>query len=477
MPGLIKQTLLFMPAQLLGPLFQFIAAIVWTHWLDPAGYGALMLIIAAQELAFQIVFFWWSFYALRYLPSFATAEQKARFARTEAGILFAGSFAQAIGLALSLAVLVPEPSPMLIVVGSLFGLTRSLLNHAAERARAQGQILAYTIAQVAGPVLGFILAYGLLRLVLADSVSILAGYALIQALALVVTWRICAIRLWPGKPDMIMIRAALRYGLPLLASGITTWISLNGIRIVVERFGGAVELGLLSVPWGVGQRVASVAAMLVAAAAFPLAVRLVVSGEKDKALSQLALNGAMLIAILVPTAVGLIVLSEPAVRLMIAEPFQEATMLLLPLVALSGAIRNIRVHYADQVFLLFERSDQAFLVSAGEALLCMAGCVIGYQTGGLWGCVVGCIVGHGLAMLLGFGLAMLGHGLRIPVGDVAKPLLASLIMAGVLKAFVWPAGAMGLGLAVLVGAGVYAIVMAILHASLLLRLIHQKQER
>jgi O-antigen/teichoic acid export membrane protein len=271
-----------------------------------------------------------------------------------------------------------------------------------------------------------------------------------------------------------MIRAALRYGLPLLASGITTWISLNGIRIVVERFGGAVELGLLSVPWGVGQRVASVAAMLVAAAAFPLAVRLVVSGEKDKALSQLALNGAMLIAILLPTAAGLIVLNEPAVRLMIAAPFQETTMLLLPLVALSGAIRNIRVHYADQVFLLFERSDRAFLVSAGEALFCMAGCVIGYRIGGLWGCVVGCIAGHGLAMLLGFGLAVLGHGLRIPVGDVAKPLLASLVMAAILNAFIWPGGAMGLGLAVLVGAVVYAVMMAMLHIPLLMRVIDQK---
>ena len=67
---LIRQTILYLPAQLLGPLFQFIAAVVWTHWLVPDAYGVLAFVIAAQELAFALCLSWWSHYTMRYLGTF-----------------------------------------------------------------------------------------------------------------------------------------------------------------------------------------------------------------------------------------------------------------------------------------------------------------------------------------------------------------------------------------------------------------------
>ena len=43
---LIYQTLLYLPAQLLGPAVQFLAAVAWTHWLSPSEYGVVALVIA-----------------------------------------------------------------------------------------------------------------------------------------------------------------------------------------------------------------------------------------------------------------------------------------------------------------------------------------------------------------------------------------------------------------------------------------------
>jgi O-antigen/teichoic acid export membrane protein len=63
---LIYQTLLYLPAQLLGPAFQLLAAIAWTHWLSPSEYGVLALIIAAQDLIFYVCLSWWSQYTTRY---------------------------------------------------------------------------------------------------------------------------------------------------------------------------------------------------------------------------------------------------------------------------------------------------------------------------------------------------------------------------------------------------------------------------
>ena len=46
---LIRQTLLYLPAQLLGPLAQLAAIVLWTHWLDPNEFGLFTLAMAMQE--------------------------------------------------------------------------------------------------------------------------------------------------------------------------------------------------------------------------------------------------------------------------------------------------------------------------------------------------------------------------------------------------------------------------------------------
>ena len=51
---LLYQTLLYLPAQLLGPAFQLLAAVAWTHFLSPSEYGVLTLVIVTQELVFYL---------------------------------------------------------------------------------------------------------------------------------------------------------------------------------------------------------------------------------------------------------------------------------------------------------------------------------------------------------------------------------------------------------------------------------------
>ena len=62
---LIRQTIAYLPAQLIGPLSQFAMAIVLTHWLGAAEYGLTMLIFASQELTFRVSLAWWTSYMMR----------------------------------------------------------------------------------------------------------------------------------------------------------------------------------------------------------------------------------------------------------------------------------------------------------------------------------------------------------------------------------------------------------------------------
>ena len=53
-PRLILHTLLYMPAQIIGPLVQFAAILVFTHWLAPGPYGVLTYVMASQDFVFVL---------------------------------------------------------------------------------------------------------------------------------------------------------------------------------------------------------------------------------------------------------------------------------------------------------------------------------------------------------------------------------------------------------------------------------------
>ena len=269
-----------------------------------------------------------------------------------------------------------------------------------------------------------------------------------------------------------MLEPLWRYGAPLLLASIVTWISVNGIRIVVDKLQGPVELGLVSVGWGLGQRIASTVAMLVTAAAFPLAVKSFNDGSPERAMDQLAQNGALLIALLAPATAGLALIDDDLIKLLVAQPYWEATIAILPFAVLSGVVRNVRAHYADQSFLLHERTGWLLFWTTVEAAATMLGAVVGALTQGVLGAVIGALCAHIAIMLLVFahGVAMLG--LRIRWSDLIRIGVATAAMSGVVALMPIDQSAVRLSAAVLVGAAIYGATLLLLfpeHVGKLLR--------
>ena len=221
------------------------------------------------------------------------------------------------------------------------------------------------------------------------------------------------LRLSIRRPDMAILKRALSFGVPLVVAGVIAWVSANGIRNIVQYDGGHEAVGLVSVGWALGQRLASFVAMLVTAAAFPLAVRYLQAGHRELAVHQLSLNGAVLFGLLAPATAGIVMITHPAVSVLIAPAFQQVTLAVLPLAAFGGAIRNLRVHMVDQVFILFERTDICVVANLIEAVVTVLGCIIGLRLGGLPGAVGGCVVGFVAGAAFSFAYAVLRFGLRI----------------------------------------------------------------
>src|SRR5688572_33295681 len=94
---LLRHTLLYLPAQFIGPLFQLVAMIVWTHLVNEHTLGVLTLVTATHELL-QIAFLaWWSQYALRFSSRYQDADA-LRFYRTENSVLLLSVALQSIAM-------------------------------------------------------------------------------------------------------------------------------------------------------------------------------------------------------------------------------------------------------------------------------------------------------------------------------------------------------------------------------------------
>src|SRR3984885_2146531 len=124
---LLRHTLLYLPAQIVGPLFQLVAMIVWTHVVDKHTLGVITLVTASHELL-QIAFLtWWSQYALRFLGRYQDRGETMRFYRTENAVMLASILIQSILVtAILFLVIAPDANTGLLIATIGYVITRTL---------------------------------------------------------------------------------------------------------------------------------------------------------------------------------------------------------------------------------------------------------------------------------------------------------------------------------------------------------------
>ena len=219
---LLRHTILYLPAQIVGPMFQLIAMIVWTHVVDEHTLGVITLVTAAHELL-QIAFLtWWSQYALRFFGRYQDGDDAQRFYRTENCVLLLSLIVQTIAvIAILLLVIAPDAKSGLLTATIAYVITRSLNLYIGERARVSHHIWIYTIQQIVGPSVGFVVGLFLIKLFGQSAEFPLAGYAAAQLAAIVIVLPKLDYgrRLWPI--DRAIVEHALLFG----AIGGNSWTS------------------------------------------------------------------------------------------------------------------------------------------------------------------------------------------------------------------------------------------------------------
>lgn len=462
---LLRNTLLYLPAQIVGPLFQLISVVVWTHIVGESTLGVITLVTASHELLQTVFLVWWSQYALRFFGTIKDSEEAKRFYRTENTVLLLSATAQCLAVLLVLQTKIAPGAGLGLTLAVLgYVVTRTYNLYLAERARVSHEIGVYSIQQVTGPAFGFLLGLLLIYLFGQDPKWPIAGYAIAQFVAMVIVLPMIRFgwSFWPV--DRTVLRQALSYGLPLVLGGGLSWISINASRFIVSDMMGVAAAGLFAVGYGLGFRASTVAAMMVTASAFPLAVRTMQERGVERAMRQLADNGALLAAILLPSVAGVYMLREEIVHLLIAPSFQAATLAILPLATLAGAIRNFRAHFADQVFLLHQRTRLMIAINTVEAVLTVAASILFISWWGLPGAVMASTLSAVVAAGVSFTIGAIVFRLRPPLLHLLKIVVATAAMMLALHGLQKGGGGILLALHVGLGASVYLVVLVLLYA-------------
>lgn len=460
---LLRQTLLYLPAQLIGPIFQFVSIIVWTHFLSPESMGVFALIVATQELAYTLTLFWFTLYTMRYHDVTGPEAERERFLDTESAVLV-GAVLASVVLTLALAIVVESAWTVSLILASIAHIvSRAVVVHLSERARAEHDLVTYTVLQTVWPVVGLGLGAALVELVDSNVAMVLWGYTIAQLATIgVALWRL-EIGANPLSFDRTLLQRALRYGLPLLGGAFFIWVAINAIRFIVEWREGAAAVGLITVGWMLGFRASMFAAMLVTAAAFPIAVRRSRQEGLDAGQAQLERNGVLLLVALMPAATGLWLVGDPLVKLVVAEAYQAITVAILPLAILAGGFRTFRIHFGEQIFLLREQPMVPLYNDIFDAVAAIAGAGLGLAVGGLPGSIAGSALAAlaSLAVTLVVGWRM--HRYALPVSDVARIAAATAVMAFAVSWVPLGPDVASIALAAGVGIAVYAAALALLY--------------
>lgn len=468
---LIRQTFLYLPAQLLPPLAQFVSLIVWSHFASAEVIGIVTLLVSIQEFLVLGLMGFWTNYTIRYASKALTDPKEIHEqAATCTAVVFGSSLIQALlGVILYLTLINAHTSPVILATAAIMVFGRSFNSFQAERGRGRGDVLLYSIGVMAGPVIGMGVGVALLTRFGSSELAIFFGFAVAQLAA--VLFGLARDRSWfaLGRPSIEILGRALRYGLPLILSAVSIWLTQNIARLLVSHFSGLAAAGVYALGFGLGFRVAVVAAMSVTAAAFPIAVRYSHAGEHDRAMEQLSRNVTLLMIVLAPSMTGLAMIAKDVLTIFIAQPLREPVYPIMLWSILAGSIICFRQHFLHQVFLLKGNTHVIGKVSLAEAAIALLAAFFAVPKWGGLGGIISLTASSSLstAVMMAFALRA---GLRPPWLDLGKITAASIAMAGALS-FVPEAADIGhLVWRIGVGGLAFALALSILYAPYLVRL-------
>ena len=339
---LLRHTSQYMISSAIVAVLGFLSAAVFTRLLSPGDYGVYTIGLSIANFVSATAFTWVRYSVMR----FESEGDKADVRMTSlAAYVVSAATAPAILIFVHLVAHVGWDRAAL-AVGLSLGL--SLFELGQEILRSRLRVRAFMI----GSVLRSAFAFGVCIVIAklgGGGLGQLAGAATAYYLAAAISGR----EIWRGPRapiDVGKLKLFFWLGLSVTAAGFLFTFQLSLDRLFIAwRFGDS-EAGLYGASADVVRQIILIPAGSVAAAAFPLTVRVFATGTAEETRRQLERSAELLLTVLAPAAVGLALTAPYLISFLLGPAFRATAMSVMPILAFAWLFQSISQTYINVSF-------------------------------------------------------------------------------------------------------------------------------
>ena len=417
---LVRQTAYYMVAGVVSAILGLLSAVVFTRMLTPADYGVYIIGVSSAGIISAILFTWLRYSALRFQAEGGAVDIRAT------ALLAYGLSALASPLAiafLSLHSSVPVERASLAV---LFALGLGLFELGQELLKARLQTRAFVTAAI-------------LRSLAAFALCLIAawlgfgglGQLAMAACAYFVTAAALGGQIWKGPLapiDLGRLKTFARLGAPMTVAGFVFAFHAALDRLFVAWWLGDSAAGLYGASADLVRQMILLPASSVAAATIPLAIRAYTSEGPAATRLQLQKGAELLLAILLPSVVGLALVSPYLAELILGPAFRAMAVQIMPILAFAWLFQSMSQSYVHTSFHLAKRPE--LNVAHALATLFLNVLIIGPMINafGLLGAAGSLAISEALGFVVGVGLTRRAHPLPMIPGPATRVAMATAFM-------------------------------------------------
>lgn len=326
-------------------LASFFALPIYARIFVPADYGLLSLALLIVSLGNIIIGNWLTSCTARFLPLYQRINKTDTFYSSVllsttlslAGFIILGILAYLLFrgfLASEFRSLIPLVAA-LIPLTMLYQISLTVLRMKQKAKRyITGQLVFTYVALIIGMPMAMYLGMGVSGILLGQVIILfILGAIMFRGLFLTGS----NIRF--SATFLPTVKEFARYGFPAAATSIGTWILYASDRYIIEYFRGTTEVGLYSMGHSVGYIIMMMVSAFILAAE-PTLMRTYESDNREITSLLLSRLTRMFILLVLPMAVGILVLASPIIRLLTTPPYYPASIV-IPFLALGNFIYGL----------------------------------------------------------------------------------------------------------------------------------------
>lgn len=252
----------------------------------------------------------------------------------------------------------------------------------------------------------------------------------------------------------------LRFGLPLVPATLLGWITSSSDLYLIGFFLNSQMVGIYSAAYNIGAIIVFFGAPL-QIILFPTISKLYEEGKEEVMKTYLAYSLRYFLLFAIPALFGLSILSRQLLLIMTSPEFVAQGAVILPIVAVGTLFFGLYGSIFAWILTVVKRTKLIFVFVSVAALSNLILNIIFIPVYGIIAAAITTFIAYVIliALTVYFSREYIKFG--VPYGFIGKSVLASLVMALIIY---WtnPAGVFYVGLMILVGAGVYFGVLALL---------------